>query len=70
MSNFIGKSNQEVTINNTTDLCLYLLEDAHVSTVTGQAFGIPQCIRISYAASDDKLREALERIKKALNKLK
>ena len=57
-------------IKNATDLCMYLLKDAKVSLVTGEAFGDPRCVRISYATSDDILREALKRIKESLAKLK
>lgn len=48
------------------ELCRYLLEKAQVALVPGSAFGNPECIRISYAASDDTLKEALDRIEKAL----
>ena len=54
-------------INNASDFALLLLEEAHVATVTGEAFGTPNCIRISYAASEEKLREAIARIKKTLS---
>lgn len=57
------------TINNSLDLSLYLLEEAKVSTVPGSAFGADDCIRISYAAADEKLAEAFERMKIALGKL-
>jgi len=56
-------------IGNCNDLCLFLLEEAHVGLVPGDAFGSPNCIRISYAASEDTLREALKRIKSAIEKL-
>ena len=58
------------TIANSTDLALYLLEEAHVATVGGDAFGDPDCFRMSYATSDDNIREAMRRIKVALAKLK
>ena len=58
------------TINNSTDLALYLLEEAHVATVGGDAFGDPDCFRMSYATSDDNIREAMRRIAEALAKLK
>jgi aspartate aminotransferase len=58
------------TINNSTDLALYLLEEAHVATVGGDAFGDPNCFRMSYATSDENIREAMQRIKNALAKLK
>lgn len=57
-------------INNSTDLCMYLLHKGHVSLVTGEAFGAPNCLRFSYAAADEKLIEAIKRIKEALAKLK
>ncbi|MTI32582.1 pyridoxal phosphate-dependent aminotransferase [Xanthovirga aplysinae] len=69
ISDYFGKSDGEVTINNASDLCLYILDHAHVSTVTGEAFGEPNCIRISFAASDEDLKEALRRIKEVLAKL-
>jgi aspartate aminotransferase len=53
-------------IKNASDFCMYILEEAKVSLVTGEAFGDPKCIRISYAASEEELREAVSRIKKAL----
>lgn len=56
-------------ISNATDLCLYLLNQAHVSVVPGEAFGAPQCIRISFAAADDILEKAIERIRLALEAL-
>ncbi len=67
VSAYFGKTIQGVTINNASDFALYILEKAHVATVTGDAFGTPNCIRISYAASEEKLREAMARIKKALS---
>ena len=69
-SSFYGKSCNGKTINNSTDLALYLLEDAHVATVGGDAFGDPECFRMSYATSDDNIREAMKRIGDALVKLK
>jgi aspartate aminotransferase len=66
---FFGKSAHGHTVNNADDLCLYLLEVANVSLVTGAAFGAPSCVRISYAASEDDLKEALARLKKALGEL-
>ena len=57
-------------INNSTDLAMYLLEEAHVATVGGDAFGDPDCFRMSYATSDDNIREAIKRIAEALAKLK
>ncbi|MEQ6121542.1 pyridoxal phosphate-dependent aminotransferase [Reichenbachiella sp. MALMAid0571] len=67
VSSYFGKSNGETTINDASDLCLYLLDKAHVSLVTGDAFGDPNCIRLSYAASEENLREAITRITDALS---
>lgn len=67
ISHFFGKSLNGVIIKNASDFALYLLEHANVATVTGEAFGNPNCIRISYAASEDELREAVSRIKKVLD---
>ncbi|MBO6531554.1 MAG: pyridoxal phosphate-dependent aminotransferase [Muricauda sp.] len=67
ISAFFGKSMNGVTINNASDFSLYLLEHANVATVTGEAFGNPNCIRISYAASENELKEAIKRIKDALS---
>ena len=67
ISYFFGKEIQGIKINNASDLSMYLLEKANVATVTGDAFGSPNCIRISYAASEENNIEALKRIKKALN---
>lgn len=63
---YFGKKDGETTIANADDLCMYLLNTAHVSTVTGTAFGEPTCIRISFANSMSNIETALERIKKAL----
>ena len=62
-----GKTFKGKQINNATELSLYLLEEALVATVTGEAFGNPNCIRISYAASQDQIIEAVQRIKNALS---
>jgi len=70
VSAYFGKSNGEITIENSMDLSLYLLDQAHVSVVAGSAFGNEECLRISYAASEEQIREAMSRIKKALDKLK
>jgi aspartate aminotransferase len=67
---YFGKSYNDTTINNAEDFCLYLLNEANVSTVTGEAFGNENCFRISYAAAEDKLRLAVKRIAEALAKLK
>ncbi len=69
VSAYFGKTVGNRTINNASDLCMYLLEDAHVSLVTGEAFGVPECVRLSYAASRADLQEALRRMKEALAKL-
>ena len=69
ISNYFGKSDGNSTINNANDLCMYLLNSAHVACVAGDAFGNPECIRISYAAADEKLTEAMSRIKTHLAKL-
>ena len=69
ISHYIGMSDGKSTIHNATDFCMFLLYTAHVSLVTGEAFGSPGCIRFSYAASEEKLSEALRRIKVACVKL-
>lgn len=69
-SSFFGKRYGEQVINTSTDLAMYLLEEAHVATVGGDAFGDSDCFRMSYATSDDNIREAMRRIKEALGKLK
>ena len=69
-SSFYGKSDGETTVNNSTDLAMYLLEKGHVATVGGDAFGDSECFRMSYATSDDNIREAMRRIKEALAKLR
>ncbi len=68
-SSFFGKSDGQTTISGAGDFALYLLEKAHVATVGGDAFGDPDCFRMSYATSEDNIREALGRIKDALAKL-
>lgn len=67
VSAFFGKTLNGMLIKNATDFSLYLLEAALVATVTGDAFGNPNCIRISYAASQDQIIEAINRIKKAVS---
>ena len=67
ISYYFGKTLRGKTINNATDFSLYLLEEALVATVTGDAFGDPNCIRISYAASQDEIKEALRRIKEVVS---
>lgn len=69
-SSFFGKSDGKTTINTSTDFALYLLETAHVATVGGDAFGDPECFRMSYATSDENIHEAMRRIKEVLAKLK
>lgn len=68
-SSFFGKTDGERVVNNSTDLAMYLLEVGHVATVGGDAFGDPDCFRMSYATSDDNIREAIKRIAEALAKL-
>ena len=70
VSYYFGKKDGEEIIKNADDLCMYLLNKAHVALVSGAAFGNPECIRISYAASDDKLIEAAKRMKEKLAQLK
>lgn len=69
-SSFFGKSDGKHVIGNSTDFAMYLLEVGHVATVGGDAFGDPECFRMSYATSDDNIREAMRRIKEALARLK
>ncbi len=66
VSYFFGKTLRGKHINTASDFSLYLLEEAKVATVTGEAFGDPNCIRLSYAASEKEIREAIKRIKEAL----
>ncbi|MDE5705943.1 pyridoxal phosphate-dependent aminotransferase [Muribaculum sp.] len=66
VSSYFGKRNGDYVINNDSDLAMYLLQEAHVATVAGSAFCAPGYIRMSYATSDDNIREAMERIKSAL----
>lgn len=69
ISSFFGKSDGTTTINNANDFCEYLLQTAYVGVVTGSAFGADKCFRISYASSEEKLIEAIKRIKEATSKL-
>ena len=69
-SSYFGKTDGKYVINNSTDFALYLLEEGHVATVAGDAFGSPDYFRMSYATSDDNIIEALSRIKDVLSKLK
>ncbi len=70
ISHYFGKSYGEKTISNSVDLCMYLLNNAHVALVPGDAFGSPECMRISYATSKEHIKEAVNRIKAALAELK
>ena len=67
ISAFFGKTINGVKIENASDFSLYILEKATVASVTGEAFGTPNCIRLSYAASESQIREAIKRIKHALS---
>ncbi|WP_299526414.1 pyridoxal phosphate-dependent aminotransferase [Winogradskyella sp.] len=67
VSAYFGKTISGKTINNASDMAMFLLEEANVATVTGEAFGNPNCIRISYAASQEQIIEAVNRIKTALS---
>ncbi|MFQ3182554.1 MAG: aspartate aminotransferase [Polaribacter sp.] len=67
ISTFFGKTIDNIKIENANDFSLFILEKANVATVTGDAFGAPNCIRMSYAASELQLREAIKRIKEALS---
>ena len=69
-SSFFGKSDGETVVRNSTDFAMYLLEKGHVATVAGDAFGDPDCFRMSYATSDENIREALRRIKEVTSRLK
>ncbi len=68
-SSFFGKRCGDRVINNSTDFAMFLLEEGHVATVGGDAFGSPECFRMSYATSDDNIREAMKRIKETLARL-
>lgn len=68
-SAYFGKTDGTVTIENSTDFAMYLLETGHVATVGGDAFGSPECFRMSYATSDENIVEAMRRIKEALARL-
>jgi aspartate aminotransferase len=70
ISFYLGKSDGNIKINTSDDLALFLLDQAQIAVVGGDAFGAPTCIRISYANSDDLLAEAVKRMKKALELLK
>ena len=69
VSFYFGKSNDKIEIKNANDFCMFLLNSCHVALVAGDAFGNPECVRISYAAADEQLLEAAKRIKTQLNTL-
>ena len=69
ISSYFGKTDGKRTIHTSTDFALYLLEEAHVASVGGDAFGSPECFRMSYATSDENIVEAMRRIKEACAKL-
>ena len=69
ISYYFGKSDGQNTISNSSDFCMYILNNAYVALVAGEAFGSPNCVRISYAASEKNLIEAVKRMKKSLTKL-
>lgn len=69
-SSYFGKTDGERTINNSTDFAMYILEVGHVAAVGGDAFGSPECFRISYATSDENIIESMKRIKETLARLK
>ncbi len=69
-TSFYGKKDGDRVINNSTDLAMYLLEVGHVATVGGDAFGDPECFRMSYATSDENIKEAMKRIGETLARLK
>jgi len=69
ISSYFGKSDGQNTINNSADLCMYLLNSANLALVSGDAFGDDNCVRFSYATSEDKIIEAIKRLKNALARL-
>ena len=69
-SSYFGKTDGKHVIRSSSDLAMYILEEGGVATVGGDAFGAPECFRMSYATSDDNIKEALHRIKEVLSKLK
>ena len=69
-SSYFGKKDGGRVIQNSTDFAMYLLEVGHVATVGGDAFGSPECFRMSYATSDENIVEAMKRIKETLARLK
>ena len=70
VTHYYGKTDGNVAINNSKDLCMYILNEVHVACVPGSAFGDDKCIRLSYATSNENIVEAVKRIKTALSKLK
>ncbi|HAN50016.1 MAG TPA: aspartate aminotransferase [Amoebophilaceae bacterium] len=70
VSDYFGRTDGHVVIQDAHELCMYLLREAHVSVVAGSGFGEPNCVRISYAVTEDQLRAALQRIQEVLAKLK
>lgn len=70
ISSYFGKSDGKTVIHNASDLCMYVLNKVHVAMVPGEAFGSPNCVRLSYATSNELLVEAVKRIKSALAELK
>jgi aspartate aminotransferase len=69
ITSFFGKSYNGTIVKNSYDMSMYLLNEAHVAVVAGEAFGDNNYMRLSYATSEDKLREAIKRLKSALEKL-
>jgi aspartate aminotransferase len=70
ISHYFGYTDGQFTINNADDFCMYMLQEARVSMVAGTGFGIPTCVRISVATSDEVIQEAMERMQRALEKLR
>lgn len=70
ISSFFGKTDGQTVINNADDFCDYVMSQAYVGLVSGNAFGDPNCFRLSYAASEAQLREAIRRMKEVLGRLK
>jgi len=66
VSAYFGKSYKNTTITNSSDLCMFLLDEGLIALVSGDAFGNPECIRLSYAASEEVLTEAIKRMKNTL----
>jgi aspartate aminotransferase len=69
ISYYFGKTDGQTTISNSNDLCMYLLNTSHVSSVMGDAFGEPKCVRFSFANSMEKIEEGFKRIKAGLARL-